>query len=378
MVPVALSFTVLRRFHSASDFGLVLGAQAVTTVGALFFAGIIGDRAPRKRLVMGADITVGLMRVMMAVAALLSIGGLGVFLVAELVIGAALSMFFPAYEGWFQAVIPIDLRQEANALRSIYWNTGNILGPAVAGLIAALFLPAWALLASGLLPLVASLIFVRLPPDLSHQSRDSVSIMTDLREGWRAFSSRRWIWSVDLQFSLWHILAYAPLVVLGPVIALEYYHGAAGWGAIWGSVAVGGVGGGLLAFRARGRYPLRGALLALLATVTIMCALAWHLSIWLVLLAGAISGLGLEYFSSLWTTLMQNHVPPEVMSKVTSFDWLASSGLLPVGYALSIPLSQWIGRRGVLLAGGLYIVVSTLLVLLVPEVRRLPRRPEVL
>lgn len=145
---------------------------------------------------------------------------------------------------------------------------------------------------------------------------------------------------------------------------------------IWGSVAVGGVAGGLWAFRSRSRRPLRHGLLALFATVSILLALAFHLSIGYVLVAGALSAMGLEYFSSLWGTLMQNHVPPEFMSKVTSFDWLASSALLPLGYAIAVPFSHLVGQGGVLEIGAGYVVISTLLVLAVPQVWSLPRASE--
>lgn len=376
MLPVALSFTILDRFHSASDYGYVLGAQALATVAVLFFAGVIGDRVPRKPLVMGSDMVIGLMRVVMALAGLLALQELWIYLVAQLAAGFAYSLFFPAFEGWFQAVIPMEYRQQANALRSIYWNTGNILGPAIAGFLAALVFPGWALLLSGLLPLGTVVIFVGLPPDLTHLERSASTFRQDISEGWGAFRHRTWIWTVDLQFALWHVLAYAPLVVLGPVLAIHYYHGPGGWGLIWGSVAVGGVVGGVWAFRSRSHRPLRLGLLALFATVSILLALAFHLSIGYVLVAGALSGMGLEYFSSLWGTLMQNHVPPEVMSKVTSFDWLASSALLPLGYAIVVPFSHLVGRSGVLEIGAGYIVVSTLLVVSVPQVWRLSRAPE--
>ncbi len=376
MLPVALSFTILDRFHSASDYGYVLGAQVLATVAVLFFAGVIGDRVPRKPLVMGSDMVIGLMRVVMALAGLLALRELWIYLVAQLAAGFAYSLFFPAFEGWFQAVIPMEYRQQANALRSIYWNTGNILGPAIAGFLAALVFPGWALLLSGLLPLGTVVIFAGLPPDLTHLERSASTFRQDISEGWGAFRHRTWIWTVDLQFALWHVLAYAPLVVLGPVLAIHYYRGPGGWGLIWGSVAVGGVVGGVWAFRSRSHRPLRLGLLALFATVSILLALAFHLSIGYVLVAGALSGMGLEYFSSLWGTLMQNHVPPEVMSKVTSFDWLASSALLPLGYAIVVPFSHLVGRSGVLEIGAGYIVVSTLLVVSVPQVWRLSRAPE--
>lgn len=207
----------------------MLGAQAIATVAVLFFAGVIGNRVARKPLVMGSDMVIGLMRVVMALAGLLALQELWIYLVAQLIVGFAYSLFFPAFEGWFQAVIPMEYRQQANALRCIYWNTGNILGPAIAGFLAALIFPGWALLLSGLLPLGTVVIFTGLPPDLTHQERSVSTFRQDIVEGWGAFWHRTWIWTVDLQFALWHVVAYAPLVVLGPVLAIRYYHGPGGW-----------------------------------------------------------------------------------------------------------------------------------------------------
>ncbi|MHB8189221.1 MAG: MFS transporter [Ferrimicrobium sp.] len=375
MLPVALSFTILHRFHSATDFGLVLGSESVSTVAVLFFAGVLGDRLPRKRLVMTSDIAIGVMRLGMAILALSVLGGLWFYLVAELIVGVARAIFFPAFEGWFQATIPGEMRQQANALRSVYWNLGNILGPAIAGVIAVVFAPAWALALSGMLPLASVAIFIGLPVDSSHNVRVRQSVLYDIQEGWQAFRSRTWIWSVDVQFALWHVAVFAPLVVLGPVIATTSYHGATGWAIIWGSFAVGGVIGGIAAFRSRTARPLRMGLLAMLAMVALLGALSLRLPLVYVVCGSVIAGVGSEYFGALFGSLMQTHVPPAVMAKVTSFDFLASSALLPFGYALAVPLSHLIGIDGVLDVGAIYVVASTIVVLIVPSVWSLGRYP---
>ena len=40
-----------------------------------------------------------------------------------------------------------------------------------------------------------------------------------------------------------------------------------------------------------------------------------------------------------WATAKQRHVPPELLGRVSSLDWLISIGLLPLSFALTGPVS---------------------------------------
>ena len=62
---------------------------------------------------------------------------------------------------------------------------------------------------------------------------------------------------------------------------------------------------------------------------------------------------------------MQQEIPPAKLSRLSSYDLLASFTLAPVGAANAF------GTPAVLAAGGLLIVLLTAAVLLVPEVRHM-------
>jgi len=71
---------------------------------------------------------------------------------------------------------------------------------------------------------------------------------------------------------------------------------------------------------------------------------------------------------------MQQEIPRDLLSRLSSFDAIGSFALAPVGVAAAGPLAATFGISTVLAAGGVLIVLLTLAVLLVPEVRQLRRR----
>lgn len=44
-----------------------------------------------------------------------------------------------------------------------------------------------------------------------------------------------------------------------------------------------------------------------------------------------------------WSTLLQKFVPPHLLGRVTSTDWLVSLSLQPLGVALAVPVATSIG-----------------------------------
>src|ERR1700744_6821567 len=72
-----------------------------------------------------------------------------------------------------------------------------------------------------------------------------------------------------------------------------------------------------------------------------------------------------------WATIKQRHVPPSLLGRVSSLDWLISIGLLPVSYALTGPVSAALGLRSPLVGAGLLGAAVTFAPLLIPGVRAL-------
>jgi hypothetical protein len=91
------------------------------------------------------------------------------------------------------------------------------------------------------------------------------------------------------------------------------------------------------------------------------------------MLAAFVAGIGAAAGAIIWVTLMQRHVPGELLGRVTSLDWLVSTCLLPISFALTGPVSAALGVRETLFGAGVIGVALTLGFLFLPGIRDLER-----
>ena len=83
--------------------------------------------------------------------------------------------------------------------------------------------------------------------------------------------------------------------------------------------------------------------------------------------------MGVTLFFTLWEVSLQEHVPGDALSRVSSFDYLSATALMPVGTALAGPVAAALGTRPSLLGMSAVGVACALAFLAVPQVRDLPR-----
>ena len=67
-------------------------------------------------------------------------------------------------------------------------------------------------------------------------------------------------------------------------------------------------------------------------------------------------------------------MPRTLLGRVSSLDWLVSTGLVPVSFALTGPVAGWLGPQATIVAGGLLGAVLMGMLLFVPGVRDPERR----
>jgi hypothetical protein len=68
---------------------------------------------------------------------------------------------------------------------------------------------------------------------------------------------------------------------------------------------------------------------------------------------------------------LQREIPSDKLARVSSVDWMASFGLMPLGLALTGPIVAAVGESTVLLGSILLLVMITFAVLRVPGVAEL-------
>ena len=92
--------------------------------------------------------------------------------------------------------------------------------------------------------------------------------------------------------------------------------------------------------------------------------------------AGAlVAGVAIGIFGTLWETTMQTQIPPDRLSRVSSYDWMGSVAFLPLGFALAGPVSAAIGVSTTLWCSVAIVGLTTVMMLIPRDVRELRARP---
>ena len=370
MVPVALSFAVLKSGHGSGAVGAVLAAETVPLVLLLLLGGAVADRLPRRAVMIAADVVRLASETVLAV--LLATGRPPVLVMMALaaVLGIGQAFFNPALTGFVPQIATAERLQDANALSGLAKAAARVSGPGIAGVLIAT-VGAWSAVAADAATYAVSLAcLVRLHPRPAEKSKADETLADGLRRGWRGFRERTWLWTVVAQGGLAQLFTFAPFLVLG---ATMYSHGSgsAAWGAILAADGAGGLVGALFAMRLRPARPLAVALAGSLGLAATPVLLAIHAAFPIILAGSALSGVGVAIFLSLFDTVLQRNVPEVLLSRVSSYNWLGTIALSPLGFALAGPASHLAGPSAVLLFGAAFAVLSTLVLFTVADVRQL-------
>jgi MFS family permease len=373
MVNVALAFAVIDLGGGAAEIGVVFTARALALVACLLVGGVVGDRLPRRAVLIATDLT----RVASqgALAATLIAGTPSIWVLAALsaITGAASGFFNPTSTAFLPAVVSPEGLQPANALRGLVASIGRIGGPSLAALLVVTAGAGWALAVDAATFAASAALLSRIGV-ADEAATPGKSFLADLREGWHAFRSRTWLWTFVASAALGNLL-YGCWTVVGPLVADRDLGGAGAWGLIMAASGVGGVVGGLLALRARPRRPLLFATLGISIFFVPLALMALGLPAPVIALGTMTSEVGLVLAMTAWESTLQRHVDTATLSRVSAYDWFGSLAFLPLGLALWGPVADAIGYDSALwLAFGLHLATLAPL-LAVREIRTLPAFP---
>ncbi|WP_329314366.1 MFS transporter [Streptomyces sp. NBC_01262] len=372
MAPVALAFTILQMpGGSATDLGLVLTARLAAQVVFVLIGGVIADRLPKHRVMVGADIVAGLAQATVATLVIaehatpLSLAFLAV------VSGAAAAVFEPASRSVMPQLISRDLLQAANALLQLSMRGGSIIGAAIAGVLVALIGSGPTLAVDAASFLVSAVLLSGLRLRSTAPGASGPSLLVQLRDGWREFIARQWVWGMVSQLCFVNVLLAGGFYVLGPVVAKESLGGAPAWGVVLTAQALGFVVGSTMASRVHARYPLRLAALLTMGFPLPLLLLAVHAPVAAIAVLAFAAGACIDVYEVLLDTALQQHVPEEMLARVMSYESVGSFAFVPLGLAIAGPVSASVGTGQTLTGAALLIMIAGPVVLLLPSVRGL-------
>ena len=370
LLPVALAFAVLDLTGSPSDLGLVLLSNLVPRIVFMLAGGVWADRLPRQWLMVGSHFsrfaTQGLQGVLLISghASILSL------CVLQVLRGTGSAFFRPAASGVLPSIVDREDLQSANALMWMAASIGGILGPALAGVLVATVGPGWAIMGDAVSFLVAGTLLLGLKPKDVGVARSHPRFFADLAAGWHEVRSRTWVWASICHFSVFQLVYLSSLTVLGPLVAKRSLGGAPAWALIATGAGVGTLIGNMVALRMRPSRPLVTAFSLTFATIPSLVLLAVAAPAPAIAATEIVAGAAIGLASALWETTLQQGVPAAALSRVSSYDWMGSIALKPLGLALVGPLADAIGVRATLLGAAALIAFITSVILTLPSIQR--------
>lgn len=368
---VALMWLAYRLSDSTWFTGLVGFLQSIPHLFLAPFAGVLGDRVDRRRLLMTV---LSLLAVQSAVLAVLA--GTHLITLPQIAALALLAGILNAFETPTRQSIFIQLldRREdlpnAIALNSMLMNGTRLVGPSIGGLLIALFSEAvcFALNAASYFAVVGALWYVHLPP---RSARAPSHPLADLAEGWRyamgMLPVRRMLFTLALVS-----FAISPYSTLMPAMAVKTFGQGAGLvGLLVGAVGLGAFASAVTLAR---RPSVRGLTRWLPAAAIIagLGSFGFGLStnVYVSMALMTMVGFGMFMTGAACNTIIQTVVDEEKRSRVMSYYTMFFIGIAPFGHYLAGWLAEHVGVRVTfLLGGGLALVTGVVFALQMPTFR---------
>ncbi len=378
---VALAWQVYAISNVPTAMSMVGVAWTLPLVLFLLLGGVFTDRHDRRRLLVSADL---LRAAAMGVLGILSITGiLELWHVALLIalVGVGDAFFNPASTAIVPDLLAEEQLPQANALQGLLRPLMlRLIGPAVAGFVIAAVGPGVAFVIDGGTFLFSAVAVSMIAPHTQHLTGASHGIRETLRqmgEGFAFVRANPWCWATLLAAMLSLLVFFGPMEVLLPYLvknrlqlgpeALGAIFAISGIGSILSALVIGQT--GLPRLRITVSYAAWTLGVASFAIYGVMTEL------WQAFVVGFVSAALFQLGQIIWNTLLQQLVPRPLLGRVSSLDWLMSSGLVPVSFALTGPVAGALGPGPTMVAAGLVGAFFMGALLFVPGVRD-PERGE--
>jgi MFS family permease len=372
---VALPLEVLRLTGSSLELALIVSARTLPAVLLLLVGGTLVDRMSRRLVMLVSDSVCA--ACVGAVALLIAVGKAGLWELAALsaVFGVASAFFKPASTAITADILPAGLLMSASSLSSLSASLAQYLvGPLAGGIIVTATGPAWAFGLDAISFTVSAGCLAVMRPT-KRPDGPSQPVLAGIKEGLRYCRSQPWLWWSMIAVGIANLACYVPLAIFQPLLVKHVFHaGPAALGIMYAATGAGGMLASIYAARRpTPRHPVAAIWAGWAGAGLAAVALGLAPWLWLAVLFSGLAWSGITYGNVLWFPLMQTEVPPHLLGRASSVDWMLSLALAPAGTIAGGAVAAVAGVRFALILGG-SVAAATGAVLLVPRVTEPDRK----
>lgn len=330
--------------HNAAAVGIVMALQFGPLVLLLPLTGFAADHLDRRRLLLVTQTIMGLLALGLGLLTMTGLLQLWHVYVFALLLGCVGAFDSPARQTFVSDLVPEAELSNAVALNSASFNAARMVGPAIAGVLIAAVGSGWVFLinAASFGAVIAALGLLR-PGELYRRKRTAPT-RRGFAEGFRYVWSRPDLKAILLMLFLVGTFGLNFPIFISTMTVMVFHAGAARYGLLTSTMAVGSVVGALLAAR---RERPRMALLLLTTTVLgLAFALAAMMpTLGLFGLALILVGASAQTFTTTVNSVLQLSTEPAMRGRVVAILLAVAVGGTPIGAPLVGWMADSLGPR---------------------------------
>ena len=369
-LPMALAIVIIDSGGSVTTLGLILAAKTLSSTGFVLIGGVWADRLKRKHVMIFADLSRGLLILILILVSGPSTPRYWMALVVFL-IGIGEAFGAPASGAIISTILPENLLKQGNVFRGAISRMGGIIGPAIGAASVALIGARLTFLvtATACFLSVFSLSGVK---EAAHEAKEvHEPFIAEIKDGIKTVREMPWVAALILMATFQLLVVVASENVLLPIITKREFQSNSVMAMATSAFAIGGVLASILSLKIKTKFPGRVTVGVWSLFACIPLALAYQDSKLLIVIAYILGGISVGPWDAFWPSALQREVPKEKLGRVFALDHAGSLGLMPLGMALVGPVTHLMGERNFLIFAAIFHLVVNLIVYRVPGVKEM-------
>lgn len=377
MQSVIIGWQIYELTRDPLSLGLIGMSEAIPFLGVTLFAGHIADLVDRKSIILLSNLvyficTIALLAISTLLHPVLASFGVMPIYIIIFITGLARGFLSPAQSAFAAQLVPKELFGNASTWSSVSWQTAEVAGPAIGGLICGFFGygPAYFLVMS--FSAIGWMFFFFIKKKPLPERKKHESIRESLSEGLRFVFSNQIILSA-ISLDMFAVFFGGAVSVL-PIFADQVLHtGAKGLGFLRAAPAVGAIIMSFVQahwppFRKAGRNLLIGVFGFGLCIVSFALSKNFYLTLFILMLSGMFDNISVIIRS----TIIQVYTPDEMRGRVSAVNGIFIGSSNELGSFESGLAAKLLGLiPSVIFGGSMTLAVVTAVRKLAPKLRAL-------
>jgi len=326
--------------QDAAAVGLVMALQFAPALLLMPLTGLAADRFDRRHLLMVTQASMGLMGLGLGILTVTGWVELWHVYLFALLLGIAAAFDAPARQTFVSDLVEGRNLQNAVALNATSFNAARLIGPAVAGLLTAVVGEGWVFLINSVTfaATIGGLKLIR--PDRLFHSPRAVRARGQIRQGFRYIVGRPDIVVILVIVFLIGTFGLNFPIYTSTMASVEFHRGAADFGLLSSTMAVGSVVGALLSAR-RDRPRMSIVFFAALAFGLTCLISALMPGFWIFAASLALIGVASQTLMTTANATVQLTTDPIMRGRVMSVYMAIFVGGTPLG----APIVGWVANE---------------------------------